>query len=176
MLLLLVYSDMEFILLSIRSLSMEVLQSEVMNTNTIVSVSSLGITARCVKSVSLFSTQKTVRNTEASLRKDSVVIGMYQGFIGLRWSQNRGFSILLCEPKNRELFGLGYSLIRHHLLHSNASCLLAVTVTTLVVFSLFSFLFLFFSVLIILTKFTLEGLRSGQTETTLDPYKTPQGR
>ena len=54
MLLLLVYSDMEFILLSIRSLSMEVLQSEVMNTNTPVTVSSLGITARCVKSVSLF--------------------------------------------------------------------------------------------------------------------------
>ena len=144
MLLLLVYSDMEFILLSIRSLSMEVLQSEVMNTNTPVTVSSLGITARCVKSVSLFWTQKTVRNTDASLRKDSVVIGMYQGFIGLRWSQNRGFSILLCEPKNRERFGLGYSLIRHHLLHSNASCLLAVTVITLVVFSLFSFLFLFF--------------------------------
>ena len=68
-----------------------------------------------------------------------------------------------------------YSPIRLDLLHSKVSCLQAVTVTTLV-FSLFSFLFVFFSVLTILTKFTLEGLRSDRTETTLDPYKTPQGR
>ena len=71
-----------------------------------------------------------------------------------------------------------YSPIGLDLLHSKVSCLQAVTVTTLVAFSLFSFLFLFFffSVLIILTKFTLEELRSDRTETTLDPYKTPQGK
>ena len=66
-----------------------------------------------------------------------------------------------------------YSPIRLDLLHSEVSFLQAVAVTTLVVFSFF---FFFFSVLIILTKFTLEGLRSDRTETTLDPYKTPQGR
>ena len=67
-----------------------------------------------------------------------------------------------------------YSPIRLDLLHSRVSYLQAVTVTTLVAFSLFSFPF--FSVLITLTKFTLEGLRSDRTETTLDPYKTPQGK
>ena len=69
-----------------------------------------------------------------------------------------------------------YSPIRLDLLHSKVSFLQAVTVTTLLVFCLFSFLFVFFSVLIILTKFTLEELRSDRTATTLDPYKTPQGR
>ena len=29
------------------------------------------------------------------MRKDSVVIGMYEGFIRLRWLQTQGFSIVL---------------------------------------------------------------------------------
>lgn len=152
-----------------------------MNTDTPATMPSVGITERCVKSVCSF-----VDVENCPLNR-----GLIEERLSCNWYVRSLYSFTVvtnprifhrthdASPKtlNALIFNrsIVYSPIKLDLLHSKVSCLQAVTVTTLV-FSLFSFLFLFFSVLIILTKFTLEGLRSDRTETTLDPYKTPQGK
>ena len=118
-----------------------------MNTDTPATMPSVGITERCVKSVCLF---VDVENCPQNR-------GLIAERLSCNWYVRRLYSFTVvtnsrifhrthdASPKtlNALIFNrlIVCSPIRLDLLHSRVSCLQAVTVTTLVAFSLFSFPF-----------------------------------